>query len=554
MNQRILEDRWDVIVVGSGATGGVAAWKLTVLGFRVLVLDAARMSDESEHRASFAWNTGRALYRHLVSKRQGTQKHHPTYWATNPDFFADDVENPYTTDPNQPFRWIRGGRVGGRTLTWDAVTPRLSDYEFKAASFDGFGSDWPISHDDLAPHYAELEKLFGVFGSEERLPQLPDGVFAGKKQMTPGELHFKTKIESLFDNRSVVISRGIDGERSPEKGQTYSKISSPRTTLRLAAETGLLTLRPNARAARVFLNDRGLADGVEIVDTRTLERTKVYARAVVLCASTIESVRILLNSRTPRHPQGLGGNSGILGRYLMDHSAGNVYFSMPEVKDSGAMYEFSGCASIMIPRYQNLGSQTEPYLRGFGVWGGIQRMPVPNLLRKNRSVAFGFLCGRSEVLPHADNRVDLDTSRTDRFGIPVPKISCTWKEADLRLAAAAREDTEDMVRRAGGVPGMVTDHFYTPFVTGLLRQIQKEWTLSTPGMFVHEVGGARMGNDPATSVVDSHCALWDVPNLFAPDGSCWVTSGWQNPTLTQMAITNRAAIRIADVIRSRATV
>lgn len=550
MSKEIREDRWDAIVVGSGATGGTAAWKLTSLGCRVLVLDAARVSHAAEHQASFAWNTGRALYRHLVSKRQATQKYHPTYWATNPDFFADDVENPYTTDPDRPFRWIRGGRVGGRTLVWDAVTPRLSDYEFKAACFDGFGVDWPISHADLDPHYAELERLFGVFGTEEGLPQLPDGVFAGQKEMTPGERHFKAKIESLFDDRPVVISRGINGERSPEKGQTYSKISSPRTTLRLAEETGLLTLRANARAARVLLNDKGLADGVEIVDTRTLERTKIYARAVVLCASTIESVRILMNSRTSAHPHGLGGNSGLLGRYLMDHSAGNVYFTMPEVKHRGESYEFSGCASIMIPRYQNLGQQKEPYLRGFGVWGGIQRMPVPDLLRKDRSVAFGFLCGRSEVLPHVDNHVELDTQRTDSFGIPVPKISCTWKEADLRLAAAARRDTEDMVRKAGGVPGMVTDHFYTPFVTGFLSRVQKEWTLSTPGMFVHEVGGARMGTDPANSVVDPYCALWDVPNLFATDGSCWVTSGWQNPTLTQMAITVRASTRIVDAIRS----
>jgi choline dehydrogenase-like flavoprotein len=545
------DDRWDVIIVGSGATGGTAAWKLTALGLRVLVLDAAPLSKPSEHQGSFLQNTWRALYRHVVSKRQGTQKHHPTYWATNPDFFTDDVENPYTTDPERPFRWIRGGRVGGRTLTWDAVTPRLSDYEFKAASLDGFGSDWPISHADLAPHYAELERLLGVFGSEENMPQLPDGVFAGKKAMTPGEVLFKSKIEANFADRRVLISRGIDGRRSPEKGEAYSKISSPATTLRLAAETGLLTLRPSARVARVLLDDAGNADGVELVDSQTLEHETLYAHAVVLCASTIESVRILLNSKTALHPHGLGGNSGLLGRYLMDHSAGNVYFTLPQLKDGGELYEFSGCASIMVPRYQNLGDKKESYLRGFGVWGGIQRMPVPNLLRKHRSVAFGFLCGRSEVLPHAENRVEIDGRVTDRFGIPVPRISCCWKEEDLRLAAAAREGTEEMVRAAGGVPGMVTDHFHTPFVTSFFSQVQKEWILSTPGMFVHEVGGARMGDDPANSVVDSHCALWDVPNLFATDGSCWVTSGWQNPTLTQMAITARAANRIAEVVRAR---
>jgi choline dehydrogenase-like flavoprotein len=167
-------------------------------------------------------------------------------------------------------------------------------------------------------------------------------------------------------------------------------------------------------------------------------------------------------------------------------------------------------------------------------------MPVPNFLRRERSVAFGFLCGRSEVLPHFDNYVAIDPGLKDRWGIPSVHISCSWKDEDRKLAAAARRDTEEMVRAAGGVPGMVTDHFHTPFVRGLLRGIEKEWTLSTPGMFVHEVGGARMGSDPAASVVDPHCALWDVDNLYVTDGACWVTSGWQNPTLTEMAITARA--------------
>lgn len=537
----VTEEVWDAVIVGSGATGGAAAWKLTQAGLRVLVLEAGRSSKPSEHRASFLSNAAKALYRHAWSGRQDTQKHHPTYWATNPDFFVDDKDNPYTTPEGAPFRWIRGGRVGGRTLTWDAVTPRLSDYEFKAASVDGFGVDWPISHDDLAPHYSELESLLGVFGSHENMPQIPDGVFYGQKELTPGEQHFRRKVEEHYGDRRVIVSRGIDGERTPEKGADYSRITSVRTTLRRAEETGLCTVRPNARAARVLLDARGAhAEAVEFVDTGTGERGVARARRVFLCASTVESVRLLLNSKTETHPQGLGGNSGILGRYLMDHSAGNVYFSLPDVRETGENYEFSGCASIMVPRYQNLGRQTEPYKRGFGIWGGIQRMPVPKLLRRESRVAFGFLCGRSEVLPHEENRIEISASVRDRYGIPAPHVICSFKDEDLAIASAARRDTEEMVRRAGGVPGMVTDHFHTPFVTGFLKQIQKEWTLSTPGMFVHEVGGARMGTHPDHSVTDPYGAVWGVSNLFVTDGACWVTSGWQNPTLTEMAITLRA--------------
>jgi choline dehydrogenase-like flavoprotein len=540
-------DIWDAIVVGSGATGGAAAWKLTARGKRVLVLEAGKPTSPSEHRPRFLRNSATALWRHWTG-RQHTQRHHPTYWATNPDFFVDDVANPYSTPDDMPFRWIRGGRVGGRTLTWDAVTPRLSDFEFKAASDDGFGIDWPICHDDLDPYYAELETLFDVFGTREGLPQLPDGVFSGQKQLTPGELHFKKKAEAYFGDRRVIVSRGVNAERSPEKGAHFSKITSIRTTLQRALDTGLLTIRANARAAKVLVEGtRERADGVEWIDTQTGEVHRARAKLVFLCASTIESVRILLNSRTSAHAQGLGGNSGHLGHYLMDHSAGNVYFTLPDVREDGGPYEFSGCASILVPRYQNLGQRTHPYLRGFGIWGGIQRMPVPNILRRDRNVAFGFLCGRSEVLPHRENRVELSSTK-DRYGVPVPHITCAWKEADVQLAAAARADTEDMVRCAGGVPGMVTDHFYTPFVKDFMRQIQKEWTISTPGMFVHEVGGARMGKDPSESVVDPYCAVWGVGNVFVTDGACWVTSGWQNPTLTEMAITLRACDHALDQV------
>lgn len=545
------DEAWDAIVVGSGATGGTAAWKLTQAGLRVLVLEAGGPVRPADHRRSFASNSGRALFRHLVTNRQEVQKHHPTYWATNPDFFADDRDNPYSTPEDQPFRWIRGGRVGGRTLTWDAVTLRMSDYEFKAASADGYGEDWPLCHDDLAPYYAEIEQLLGVYGRAESMPQIPDGEFAGHKEMTPGERHFKERVESTFGDRRVVISRGLNADRRPEAGDEHSRISSVATTLKHAQATGLLEVRPYSRVARVLLDEtERRVCGVELVDTNSGERVTCRAGIVFLCASTIESVRVLLNSRTSRHPEGVGGNGGMLGRYLMDHSAGNVYFTLPEVEEGGSHYEFSGAASILVPRYQNLGGQSEEYRRGFGVWGAIQRMPVPGFLRKQRRVAFGFLCGRSEVLPHFDNHVRIDPHLKDRWGIPSVHIRCTWREDDRLLAAAARRDTEEMVRVAGGVPGMVTDHFHTPFVRGLLKRIEKEWTLSTPGMFVHEVGGARMGTDPLNSVVDSYGAVWDVENLYVTDGACWVTSGWQNPTLTEMAITARASERAAGRLRA----
>lgn len=547
------QGEWDAIVVGSGATGGVAARQLSAAGLRVLVLEAGPAVQQRSDYGGPIQNAGRQLFRSLVSHRQTVQRMHATYWTTNPDFFVDDIDNPYTTPADKPFRWIRGRNLGGRTLTWDGVTPRFSDHEFKAGSRDGLSPDWPLRHADLAPFYAELEQSLGIRGARDGLEQLPDGNYASAGSMTPTEWVLKARVEKRFPQRNVILSRGIGAGRSPRSGQTHTRLSNLTTTLAAAVQTGLVTIRTNAVVSKILVERDGVkATGVEVIDAATHRTEELRARMVFLCASTIESLRILMNSTSRAHPEGIGASSGILGRYLMDHIAGNTYFHMPQVDGDDKNYELLGSDAILIPRFQNLTDEREEYARGFGLWGGVQRFPIPRVLSKVRGEAIGFLCARAEVLPHQDNRVSLDPTVRDAWGLPAARIVFEWKEADLKVASAGRRAAVEMIHAAGGTIADVTDLVHTPVAGGFIRSMQKEWNPSTPGLFVHEVGGARMGESPKDSVVDSFCRTWDTRNVFVTDGACWPSCGWQNPTLTQMAITARAcAHAVTELKQSR---
>ena len=537
---------YDAIVVGSGATGGVAAKQLAEGGLRVLVLEAGRNFPGGARHGSPATNLVRQLYRHFLTGRQRVQERQGGYWETHPDLFVDDIDHPYVTPADKPYRWIRGRHLGGRSLTWGGVTLRLSDFEFKAASRDGVGEDWPIGYQDLEPFYAEVEQFVGTHGSKEGLAQLPDGVFREPRPMTPGEQRLAASV-SRFPDRRVIISRGIAAGRYPARGERFSRLSSPGTTLAAALATGRTTVRTDAVVSKLLVS-AGRATTVEYIDAVSRQVHEAHARVIFLCASTIESLRILMNSKSAAHPDGLGASSGVLGRYLMDHIVGNVWFSMPEFKDSGS-YDLSGADSILIPRFQNLGAEREPWMRGFGMWGGIQRVPIPRLLRKKRDAALGVLCTMAEALPDVNNRMHLDESQKDVFGLPVPYISCAWTNNDLKLHEAARAAAVEMVQAAGGIIEGFLDLVRTPLLTKFMKDLHEEWERTTPGLFVHEVGGARMGVSPKGSVVNPFCQCWDAMNVFVTDGACWVSSGWQNPTLTEMAITARACAHAVGELR-----
>ncbi|MBD1912733.1 GMC family oxidoreductase [Leptolyngbya sp. FACHB-16] len=530
---------YDAIVVGAGATGGVAAKELSERGLTVLVLDAGPQRTPDVAVPNIVRDSVLRA-QNLATRQQSYQALHPGYWKANPTLFVNEKENPYTTPGDRPFSWIRGRQVGGRSLTWGGITLRLSDYEFKSASQDGFGEDWPLSHDELAPYYERLERFFEVKGARDSLPQLPDGPYAAPASLTPAELYFKDVVEQGGD-RALIVSRGF-GLHRPTPENIWPRSSSLGSSLKAALQTGKVTIQPDAVVSHVVFDpNTRQARGVGYIHRTLHTAHEVQARLVVLCASTLESVRILLHSTEQYQTGGLANESGLLGRYVTDHISTMRFFTLPEFQQPAHAFDLSGCDSFFVPRFSNLGSQQESFLRGYGLWGGIQRVAIPGLVSRVGNQAIGFLVGHGEVLPQYDNRVRLDGRMVDAWGIPVPHIDVSWTDNEHRMRVHMLEQIETLVDKAGGQCLELPELFRAPLMGAPLRWIEdKSMTGTPPGFYVHELGGARMGTSPQNSVLNPYNQCWESSNLLVVDGACWPSAGWQNPTLTEMAITARA--------------
>ncbi len=506
-------DQFDVIVVGSGATGGWAAKELTEAGLRVTLLEAGPMLFGED--AASSTPAGR--------NRQPVQERCSAFDEEKAPLFVDDVENPYSHPPEKPYAWIRSRQVGGRLLLWDRICLRMSDHELKAASRDGVGDDWPISYEDLRPHYDRVERFLGVTGTAEGFANVPDGEFAAPPPLSAGERQFKQAVE----------------ERWPERRATDARTAHapPDASLNAAMRTGRLSLLADSVASRVTLApEEHRAKGVAYVDRLSGAEREVNADAVFLCASTIESTRLLLNSVTETHPGGLGNSSGVLGRYLMDHifGIGLDGFAAPIPRGASDPSSF-GC---FIPSFRNTGEAEDlGFVRGYGI--GLQIYPRETGLRlrlKNRGRTHGgwfWMRAFGEVLANRENRVTLDPVRVDAWGIPIAHIECRYGENERRMAADQLGCVQEIAKATGLQP----------------RRVHSE--LNSPGLSIHEVGTARMGADPETSVLDPFNRSWDVENLLVTDGSCFVSGGFQNPTLTMMAITGRACAHYVGRLKRR---
>ena len=553
---------YDAIVVGSGMTGGWAAKELTELGLRTLVLDAGRPivpnKDYREHTPPWQMPFRGLGDRQTVARRQAVQRNSVTFDEMSHQFWVDDVDNPYSTPANKAFHWFRARQVGGKSIIWGRQVYRWSDLDFEANLRDGIGVDWPIRYADIAPWYDLVDRFIGVSGQAEGLAHLPDGPFLPPMAMNCVESHVRDRMASKF-GRDRVLTMGrvaILTERHNGRAAchycgpchrgcvTRSYFSSVNATLPAAEATGRLTLLPYSIARHLVYDEQAnRVTGVLVVDARTRETREYTARVVFLCASALESARILLNSATSRHPDGLANSSGQVGRNIMDH-----------IKWGGASGTFDGWSDrqtigerpngVYVPRFRNVTARHPDFTRGYGFQGGAgragweakARAPGIGLAFKEGltrpgpwTMSFG---GFGEMLPNPANRATLHPTLVDAWGIPTLHIEAAWSDNELAIHRDMNVTAAELLEAAGAKD-------IRPDARGP----------STPGNTNHEMGTARMGRDPKTSVLNGWNQTWDVPNVFVTDGACMASSGNQNPSLTYMALTARACHYAVDAMK-----
>jgi choline dehydrogenase-like flavoprotein len=556
---------FDAIVVGSGMSGGWAAKELTERGLKTLVIERGRHvehgADYLDAHPPWAVDNFGIVPEDEVAEHYAVQSRCYAFSEATKQFWVKDSDHPYTVAEGKPFVWLRGYHLGGRSIMWGRQSYRMAPLDFESNAKDGHGSDWPIRYEDLAPWYDHVETFAGISGSQEGLPQLPDGQFLPPMGMTDPEKDFKAKIEAAWPTRRLIIGRcahlteakehHTELGRAPcqyrsicERGCSYGAyFSSLSATLPAARRTGNLTVVTDSIVHSVIYDPAsGKASGVRVIDAETREGRTYEAKVVFLCASSIPTAQIMLNSKSEAFPNGIANRSDAVGRYLMDH-----------VNGTGASGTYPGFETryhrgrrpngFYIPRYRNVTEVADGYSRGYGFQGGIYRdnwrrgawqagvgaefkagLRAPGPWRVN-------LYGFGEMLPRPDNRVTLHPTRTDKWGMPLVHIDCGLGDIERRMVAQVNADAKEMLELAGCTDIRVRDGH------------------GDLGLGIHEMGTAHMGKDPARSVLNRYNQAHDVPNLFVTDGACMASGGCQNPSLTYMAMSARAAHHAAEFLK-----
>ncbi len=542
---------FDAIVIGSGISGGWAAKELTEKGLKVLMLERG---ENIEHIKDYL-NTNKDPWEfpHAGGRTQKMIEDNPVLKRDYPlnemnyNWWANDKDNPYTEVKR--FDWFRGYHVGGRSLMWGRQSYRWSDFDFEANAKDGYGVDWPIRYKDIASWYDYAEKFAGISGSKENLPQLPDGVFMPPMELNCVEKDVAARIKEHYKNARTMIIGRVANITQPHENRTNCQyrnkcwlgcpfggyFSTQSATMPAALKTGNLTLRPLSIVTKIIYDkDTKKAKGVEVLDAETNMTYEYFSKIVFVNASALNSTWVLMNSATDIWPGGLGSTSNALGNNLMDHHLGVGASGKVEGYEDKYIYGRRP-NGIYIPRYQNLFGDKRDYLRGFGYQGSAGREGWQrNIAELNIGTDFknaitepgGWTMGMGgfgEILPYSENKITIDKTKKDKWGLNVLSIDCELKDNEKKMRKDMQQDAIEMLTAAGvkDVHGWEAD--------------------GTPGRGIHEMGTARMGKDPKTSVLNGNNQVWDAKNVFVTDGACMTSAACVNPSLTYMALTARAA-------------
>ncbi len=546
------DNQYDAIVVGSGISGGWAAKELTEKGLKVLLLERGRDIKHIEgyvNATKEAWefpHRGLKPTQQMINDYPALKRDYPLNEIVL-DLWAKDKECPYTE--TKPFSWFRGYHVGGRSLTWGRQSYRFNKWDFEANLKDGHGTDWPIRYEDIAPWYGYAERFAGIQGSKDGLEVLPDGDFMPAMELNCVEKDVAAKLKAHFKgSRHMIIGRSANLTQ-PHHDRTNCQyrnrcwrgcpfggyFSTQSATLPAAMKTGNLTLRPFSIVTKVLYDkDKKKATGVEIIDTMDKKTYEFKAKIVFLCASAFNSTWVLMNSATDIWPEGLGSSSGELGHNVMDHhfrcGAGG------KVEGYSDKYIFGRRPTgVYVPRFRNVYDDKRDYVRGFGYQGGAGRgrgveiaeytvgADLKNALSEPSDDWSISITGFGEMLPYHENKISLNKEVKDAWGLPVLNMDVEIKDNEYKMRIDMMNDAREMLDAAGVKNVETFDHGYEV------------------GMGIHEMGTARMGRDPKSSVLNGNNQVWEAQNVFVTDGACMTSASCVNPSLTYMAMTARAA-------------